>query len=113
VMSDAAAWVPVIVATLAFVGAVVATWLKDRNNPATQAVLAANSVTAQMQMFIAPLQARIAESEKRIGELTVKVTQLEDYVATLQDQIRELGAEPIPFGSHQRYRIPKNEGDES
>lgn len=104
-MPDAA--YPVIGAVVAFVGVVYATWTRDRNNPMAQTVDAANTTTAQMQAFIAPLLARVETSERSIGELTAKVATLEGYVTTLQEQIRSLGAEPIPFASHQQYRVPK------
>lgn len=104
---------PVLIAVVVACGTYFATWVKDRNNPTTQVVSSALATTQAMQAFIAPLNARIADSEQRIAELAAKVSQLEDYVALLQEQIRSLGAEPIPFSSHQPYRLPKsnNEGD--
>lgn len=110
---EANTW-PVVIAVVVAVGAYLGTWLKDRNNPSTQVVTSALATTEAMQHFIAPLTARIADNEKRLADLSLKVATLEGYVAVLQEQIRGLGAEPIPFSSHQTYRVPKsNEGNES
>lgn len=88
-MTISEAW-PIFAALIGLLGAVGATYLRDRNNPMAQTVLAANATTSQMQAFIEPLR-------QRLDELESKVEHLEAYVATLQGQVRELGGEPLPF----------------
>lgn len=82
--------IPVVVAVVAFVAAVYAAWARDRNNPMAQTVTAANDTTAQLQAFIAPLQARVTSLEQRVA------TQ-DAHILILQQQIRALGHEPFPF----------------
>lgn len=86
--------VPVIVAVVAFVAAMYAAWARDRNNPMAQTVTAANDTTAQLQAFIAPLQARVTSLEMRVA------TQ-DAHILILQQQIRALGHEPFPFPPNQ------------
>ena len=87
---EASAWIPVAVAAIAFAGAIIASLQRDRNNPMAQAVTAANSTTAQMQLFIAPLHDRVAELSGRIGVLETDNTRLSASVANLQDANRSL-----------------------
>ena len=96
-------YVTVAVATLAFAGTFVASWMRDRNNPMSQVNSAALATTATMQSLLVPLEAEIADLRKETGDLrtktatlSVETSVLRAHVAILEAQIRSLGHEPHP-----------------
>lgn len=102
-MDDPTPYVTVAVATLAFLGTFIASWMRDRNNPMTQVNTAALATTATMQSLIVPLEAEIAELRKETADLrtktstlSVETSALRAHVAILEAQIRGLGHEPHP-----------------
>lgn len=107
-MGDAAApYVTVAVATLAFAGTFLASWLRDRNNPMSQVNSAALATTATMQTLIAPLEAEIADLRVETADLrtktstlSIETSALRAHVAILEAQIRSLGHEPHPPPAH-------------
>ena len=93
----------VLVAVVAAVGAVIASRVRDRNNPMSQTVTAALATTEVVQSLLAPMQSEIAELRGEVSVLKVAAidmraenTLLRERVAVLEEQIRSLGHEPLP-----------------
>lgn len=90
---------------------------KERRDGISQAVRDALAPANAWRDMIGPMDHRLAVLEKEasanrieIGGLRERVTLLEGYVTVLQTQIRDLGAEPIPF-EHVRTKIVRPNSD--
>jgi uncharacterized protein YlxW (UPF0749 family) len=109
--------IPVVVALVAFAAAVLASWVRDKNNPMAQTVTAALATTEVVQSLIVPLQAEIDDLRAEVATLRARadgfeaqtldlrrennvlrgrVSVLETHVGVLEAQIRDLGHEPFP-----------------
>jgi len=102
--------IPVVVALVAFAAAVLASWVRDKNNPMAQTVTAALATTEAVQQILGPLRDEVAALRAEVAALRARAdgfeaqtldlrrenTVLRERVSVLETQIRDLGYEPHP-----------------
>lgn len=99
-----AAWIPVIIASVAAIGGIFGTWLTGRMQQAKTDAEATSVLTGIALQLVQPLQVKMEEMQREIQRMERKIVRLEEENALLHkwaqllfSQVLETGQDPIPF----------------